>query len=220
MKNKLLSFVVLAIVGACISSCSKDDDGPTPTLDKTNVTLNVGEKAWLSYSGGNCEWSTDNKYIASVKNGEVTAEHVGATIIHANELTCTVTVLPKNTTYYEPCYDWAARINDVKKYMSGYTIKGDTNTELVYAGKGKIIGYVYMFENGILKSSGFQVSLSNVVDLVDFLLERYVVIDADSNSNTYYLMSVDQKTIVVLNVSKSGGSVVYFNANNQSVIKI
>lgn len=219
MKKHILSLMTLVVMLLCATSCSKDsDDGVSKaTLDKTSLTLYASEKAKLTYSGDACVWKSDNVLVAKVDNGVVTAEHVGTTTIHANDLTCQVTVRPKYLTYFEPCISWGASKSIVKSYMSGYTLKGEESNSLGYTGKGKVNGYVYIFENGGLMTSGFVVSLLNSIDISDFLLERYWVIDMKEESDGSlhsYLGSVDLKTYIVLTIAKTGVTVAYMSAES------
>ena len=78
---------------ACILSCSKNDN-KEPSINKTRITLYVDETEKLTYSGNDeCTWFSDNKRIADVNKGVVTANHVGTTTIHANNLTCEVNTI-------------------------------------------------------------------------------------------------------------------------------
>ena len=64
---------------ACILSCSKNDN-KEPSINKTRITLYVDETEKLTYSGNDeCTWFSDNKRIADVNKGVVTANHVGTT---------------------------------------------------------------------------------------------------------------------------------------------
>lgn len=228
MKTIIFSFVLLINVCVCLSlaSCSKDDVEPTstlinqsPTLDKSSITLYVDETSVITYSGKECTWSTDNSLIAMVDNGKVTAKHVGTTIIHANNLTCTVTVKPRYNTYTEPYLNFGCSKSEVKTKMSAYNMKSEDATRIVYYGKGKINTYGYAFENDKLINSVFYTTLINSIELTDFLLERYWVIDYEDKGNNeyiFYLGSVDLKTYVVMQLTTSGSIVMYLSADSVS----
>ena len=215
MKTKLLRLMLVLAAFICVVSCSDGDD--EQTLDKSSITLYVDESSILIYSGGKCTWSSDNFLVAEVENGIVTAKHVGKTIIHANDLVCEVIVKPRYTSYTEPYQVWGASKSQVKSFMSGYTLKGEESTTLVYLGKGKVNAYVYQFENAVLKNSAFQVTLLNSANLTDFLLERYWVIDVEDkgNNNFYaYMCSVDLKTYIMFNLTSNGSIVAYIPAES------
>jgi hypothetical protein len=218
--NKQFS-LLLAILATLIfvTSCSKDSDSDLskPSLDKTNITLYASEEAKLTYTGNTCDWSSDNELVATVSNGVVTAKHVGTTTIHANDLTCMVTVKPKYLTYVEPCILWGSSKSLVKSYMQGYALKGEESNSLGYIGKGNVNGYVYLFDNNGLKESAFVVSLLNSIKISDFLLERYWVIDLKEDGDgdlISYLGSVDLKTYIVLNIKKDGVVVDYLSTES------
>lgn len=220
MKTKLPLLTLFLTTFICITSCTKDtskEPSQSASLNKTSITLYVDETSMLKYSGGDCKWSTDNLLVAEVDEGLVTAKHVGTTIIRANNLTCTVTVKPRYSSYVEPYMVWGSSKSTVKSVMSGYTIRQDNNTSLIYEGKGRVDAYGYTFENGKLKNSSFYSSLSNSTTLTDFLLERYWVIDIEKiGTNEYisYLGSVDLKNYICLSISTSGCIVIYYDADS------
>lgn len=200
MKTKFLFPLLIFAALVNLTSCSKDDDDKAPTLNKTSITLYVDDTATLTYSGGNCTWSSDNELIASVKNGVITGEHVGTTTIHANKATCKVTVKPRYTNVFEPCLQWGANQSTIKQYMSGYTLLSSSSTSLLYAGNGvnDIMGYAYSFENGKLSLSMLMASYYAASYVTDFLLERYAVIDVDQDSYTAYMITPDFTTGIIL----------------------
>lgn len=220
MKTNYYLWGVLIVLCAFItfSSCSKENVEPTPTLDKTSITLYVNETSVLTYSGKDCKWSTDNYLIAEVDNGKVTANHVGTTTIHANNLTCEVIVKPRHYTYTEPYINFGCSKEEVKKIMINYNFRGDNGKYLTYEGKGKVSAYIYDFENNALTTSSFYVTLINSLDLSDFLLERYWVVDvAEGSSNEYIITlgSVDLKTAIFMELSSSTGAIILYKDFNE-----
>ena len=213
------SAIAILLVSICFISCGSDDsnDNNVPSLDKTNVSLYVGEKTIITYNGGNCAWSSDNELIASVKNGEITAEHVGQTIIHANNTSCTVTVKPKYNSFVEPYCVWGASESTVKSYMSSYSLlsekqQSSTKKIIIYVGKGNAKAYGYSFENNLLINSALYVDLYKSSQFTDFLLERYWVVTVEQENDGsyyYYLGSVDMKMLIVCNLSTSGTIAMY-----------
>ncbi len=220
MKKHFFTLVPIAVMLLFIISCSKDDDGGAASgLNRTDITLYASEEFKLTYSGGSCVWSSDNDLIAKVENGVVTAKHVGTTLIHANNSTCQVTVIPRYMTYTEPCLLWGASKSKVINFMASYTLRGEETNSLVYEGKGKVRAYAYIFENGGLKASGLFITLLNSVDLADFLLERYVVLDmkeeSDGTLNTSFV-SPDLNTYILNSIDKDGVLVTYFSAKQSN----
>lgn len=78
-----------------------DTTAPAPKLNKTKITLNVGESETLTVSNydGTVEWSTSSESIATVSGGVVTGAGDGTAYITAKcgekELTCRVVVTEK-----------------------------------------------------------------------------------------------------------------------------
>lgn len=195
---------------ACVlvfSSCSKDDNEIIPSLNKKEITLYTEETAYLTYSGGECVWGSDNPLIASVKEGTVTANLVGETLIHANDATCKVIVKPRFTKYYEPYIKFGEDKSKVEQYMSGYEISKNENNQLAYNGENGILYYLYTFENGKLNASGFATKLSESDYLIDFITERYIPISQEGT--TFMFVSPDAQIGVALQITISYIAVAY-----------
>ena len=102
--------------------------------------------------------------------------------------------------------------------MLNYTLKSEstnssTEKTLTYIGKGNVTNYGYKFNNGMLESSSFYVDLYKSSSLIDFLLERYWILDIDKQddgSYYYYLGTTDLKTVVAGWLSTSGTIVLYY----------
>lgn len=213
MKTKIFSLVLLLVAFVGITSCGDDEVG-TPALNRTNITLYVGETATLKYSGGRCTWTSDNPLVASVEAGVVRGEHVGTTIIHANDLTCAVTVKPSYTSVFEPCMKWGANQSEVQQYMSGYTLYSSTDSQQAYEGKWGVREYLYSFENGGLSESLFVTNVS--VDLIYYLAERYVVLDSSADNSVVYMATIDLKTGIKLIMANTEFTVIYAPMSAQS----
>lgn len=211
-----LSFIIMALL---LSSCSKDDNTSTPSLDKTEVTLYVEETISLTYSGDNCIWTSDNPLIASVENGIITANHVGETLIYANDAQCKVTVKPHYTRYYEPYITWEEGKEKVKQYMNNYEIETENNNQIVYRGNNSVLLYAYTFENSQLTSSAFATDLLESSYLIDFILERYIPVSNEENTFTFF--SPDKKTGIGLQINSSYILIMYipfnFETNSKSL---
>ncbi len=216
MKAKVLLMSAL-IMPFCFWGCGSDDD--EELLNNKNISLYVGESITLEYTGKSCTWSSDNSLIADVDDGVVTAKHVGTTKIHANKTSCIVTVKSKINSYPEPYTEWGSSMSKVKNNMSSFSLNSQDATSLRYAGKGKVSGYIYLFENGGLKTSAMVVDLFNSIELADFLMDRYCILSYERKSSTELealFISVDGKIAVGLFVKTSGCTVVYFNAEKES----
>lgn len=219
MEKKFTLFIAFAIFA--MASCSKDDDedGIKSKLNKTDITLYVDDTEKLIYSGTKCTWKSDNPLIASIEDGVVTGEHVGVTKVHANELSCTVTVKPKYNNFFEPLLEWGASPSRIKNYMSGYKLKTSTTDQITFDGKGNTLGYIYLLNSNKLSSSALLVNIFNASSLTDFLLERYVVIDAEQTSNSQYeftMANVDMNMAVYVIINNSSMFVAYYGVSKSS----
>lgn len=193
-------------------SCSGDEDEPvvntTPRLNKTSISLYPGNTEKLIYSGGNsCTWASKQPLIASVSSGLVTAHKVGSTTITANNLVCSVKVLPKYTMYTEPSINWGSSKTSIKSKMSNYDLYKETTTQLAYKSDGMAFAYIYTFENDKLTGSSMGIYLSKATSLVDFIGERYIFVEEDDE--TLYFMSIDNKTAGGIYFSSSYATVIY-----------
>lgn len=119
MKMKKIFSLMLLCATVLFSSCSSDDDSneePKITINKTSVTLKIGDKEKLTATivpegtaNKSVTWSSDKTDIATVNatTGEVTAIANGTAIITATsaadnslKATCTVTVASPIGNYF------------------------------------------------------------------------------------------------------------------------
>ena len=221
--KKLFSFLlVLGAIMCATTSCDKDkDDVVEHSLNKTSLTLKVGETAKLTYTGGDCTWSSSNELVASVKDGEVEAKLVGKAIIYANDKTCEVTVKPNDTSFAEPYLNWGASKATVKSYMSGYTLNSEDTNSLTYKGKGNVAAYGYNFSSGALIASIMGVNLENAVALTNFILERYAVVYMDESGSDLevYLINPEKDMALMFILSGSSAGLMYIPYEASSSIK-
>ena len=94
---------VTATCGTAKATCTVTVNEVTPpvtdsvTLDKTSITLNVGDTATLvATATGTVTWNTSNPYVVTVLNGKLTAVGAGTATVSATcgsaTVYCTVTV--------------------------------------------------------------------------------------------------------------------------------
>lgn len=201
MKKVISILFPLISVALSFSSCSNDDNSSLSQLDKTEVTLYVEETSNLTYSGGDCIWTSDNPLIASVENGVITANHVGETMIHANDAVCKVTVKSNYTKYYDPYTNWGKEKDLVKQYMKNYELQSETDDRLTYQGDNSVLLYTYVFDNGKLNACGFAVDSSDSNYMTNYLLERYIPVA--NEGNLYTFISPDKQTEIGLEIDET-----------------
>jgi uncharacterized protein (TIGR02145 family) len=109
MKKNLLKIISVAILLLFVTiGCKKDKNVTNVTLDKNNITLDIGETATLKAvvypedaANKAVSWTSTNETVADVVNGIVTAKKVGKTsitvITEDGSFTaeCVVTVTPE-----------------------------------------------------------------------------------------------------------------------------
>lgn len=200
MKTSLKAMLLCTVFCLILSSCSDSKDDEVK-INESSISLYYEETKQLEASGSNnIAWSTDNNFVAKVSNnGMVTANHVGKTIIRANDAICEVTVKPKHNLYKDPITEWGITKSEVIKRLG--TPDEDS---------GNIIGYVtnnskapitmYMFENDKLTTACPSVMISYTATLLDFLIERYQPVDVnvtDLTATFINAMTFDESTIAV-----------------------
>jgi len=134
--RKFNTVLVILLIPSNIMTTRAD----AATLNKSSITLKVGDEYTLIVSGGKVEkWSSSKPGVASVENGKVTALNVGTTTITAktsnSKITCKVTVQQTDNTKYRKNSYYAN-----KKLKPGYYVLFNTNdstkaTFAIYKGK-------------------------------------------------------------------------------------
>lgn len=127
----VLAIAVLAALGlaACDKNGSTEED-PTIVLNKTTLTLTVGEEETLtaqtSEEGAAVSWSSSDSSIASVSDGKVTAVAAGTATITARAgeatATCAVTVQAAQSGGEEPAANpWTMPGTTAGEFNDDYT---------------------------------------------------------------------------------------------------
>lgn len=206
MKKLALMLLFALPMGMFFYSCDSTndddlDDDTELTLDKTSANLNYGDSITLTASLKDCTWSSDNEFVAIVKDGVVYGEHEGSAIITASkdsvQVSCEITVKATNNNFAIPVINWDASVDSIKGIIKNLTLDNegvvDENgvhlTYLEYSTNGTYPKYVYSFPNDKLKASS--INVSEAMDagengLTEFLLQRYELIGADDNGAIIY----------------------------------
>ena len=111
---------VFALAGVSFFSCSSSSSDDEPfSMNGRAITLQKGDKYTITHTG-KASWSSEDTFVASVNDGEVTANHVGETAIYAMfggaESKCDVTVRGLYDYFREPLCKLNATPEDVMRY--------------------------------------------------------------------------------------------------------
>lgn len=176
--------LLLAATATLLPSCSDDKDKPdNATLSKTSYTMHQAEKQ--SIEGNNISdiaWDSENEFVATVKDGVITGTFVGKTNVKSStgNLTFSVEVTPKYNLYEEPCMDWGISKDELTSKQG--TPYSETEDILFYTTSSNDVPVTfYMFKNNKLYCSGALGKASVAESLLQFLGERYVPIEIDSD---------------------------------------
>ena len=185
MKTKI--FAMLALVSAfTFSGCSKDENDTIELQTPSAIVLNSKQTAEIkAISNSPISYESKNEFNATVSDkGVVTANFVGETYIKltngSDTKTITVRVDPKVSLYPEPCTDWGIT---KKQFIAKY---GKPNTEtadgIAYSSYSEAAPVaMFLFENDKLKSAAIMVKSAYASSLGNFLAERYLPIDVDTD---------------------------------------
>lgn len=184
MKNVLLA-AVFALAGVSFFSCRSSNDDEPFTMDERAITIQNGDKYTITHTG-KASWSSEDNFVASVNDGEVTANHVGETAIYAmsggSKSKCNVTVRGSYNYFREPLCKLNATHEDVMRYetRSLDTKKSDRTTLIYYPAMNENIDVVaYTFKNDKLESAFVAMTMhgnaSQALQMMNnFMSERYI----------------------------------------------
>lgn len=185
MKKVLLAAVV-ALAGVSLTSCSSSSSDDEPfSMNERAITLQKGDKYTITHTG-KASWSSEDDFVASVNDGEVTANHVGETTIYAisggSKSQCNVTVRGLYNYFREPLCKMNATPEDVMRYETrSLDTKRSDRTMLFYypAMNEDIDVVVYSFKKDKLESAFVAMTMhgnsSQALQMMNrFMSERYL----------------------------------------------
>lgn len=182
--KKVLLAAVFALVGGSFFSCSSSNDDEPFSMNERAITMQKGDKYTINHTG-KASWSSDDDFVASVNDGEVTANHIGETSIYAmsggSKIQCDVTVRGLYNYFREPLCKLNSTPEDVMRYekRSLDTKKSDRTTLIYYPEMNEDIDVVaYTFKNDKLKSAFVSMTMhGNATQalqmMTNFMSERY-----------------------------------------------
>lgn len=197
--KKVLLAAVFALAGVSFFSCSSSNDNEPFSMNERAITMQKGDKYTITHTG-KASWSSDDDFVASVNDGEVTANHVGETAIYAmsggSKSQCDVTVRGLYNYFREPLCKLNATPEDVMRYekRSLDTKKSDRTTLIYYPAMNEDIDVVaYTFKNDKLESAFVSMTMhGNATQALqmmkNFMSERYFG-DGISSAGYVYMNS-------------------------------
>jgi len=177
-KYLLLACVAIAML---VVGCSKDNPNnpDTPPEVRLTVTPNV-------------------LTLTHDKTAKLTVEgSTGGTVTYKSE----------NPFIKEPIFEFGQSVEYIKSKFPESSEFFEEGNVIAYKSEGSDIVYGYQFKDGKLNSSAIMIPVlsDDVKSVVDFVLERYVVVER-TGTYSYVLISPDRKLAV--SVSKSGSNLI------------
>lgn len=213
MKKLLL---LMAVLLPCLAfvSCDKDED------DSEFEDVYMFSDKTRDFKT-DLKWTSSNELVAYVKDNKIYSLYVGTATMKSGKYSFKVTVTPfYDGIYMEPCLNWGCSMSDVKKYMSGYEVKGTPTVDgITFYGRWKEDGYVYVFNGGKLSGVGVVVKKSsvNASTLAGFIKERYPYVGQQLGTYTY--LTIDKKTIISLTEQTTQYVIMYLDANSGNSVR-
>lgn len=184
--KKVLLAAVFALAGVSFFSCSSSSSDDEPfSMNERAITIQKGDKYTITHTG-KASWSSEDTFVASVNDGEVTANHVGETAIYAisggSKSQCNVTVRGLYNYFREPLCKMNATPEDVMRYETrSLDTKRSDRTMLFYypAMNEDIDVVVYSFKKDKLESAFVAMTMhgnsSQALQMMNrFMSERYL----------------------------------------------
>ena len=206
--KKIIGILFISII---VLSCSKDEPVPVMTVQNKDIALyhDKTEAIVVKNAKDIVIYTPENKLIATVsEDGVVTGGVRGKTSIIVSSAGETASVNVSVSTLInfipEPYLKFGQSFEAVKGELekNGSVIVSNGNLVQLHTIDGKECSYVYLFENGNMKSCGFLIEVlsKTMGSIVDFLMERYVVV-AKTGTYSYMFITPDKKTEIYLSPS-------------------
>ena len=206
------------------TSCSSDDDNNGFSISLSEATIKgVDNFVQITSSSPNVKWSSENPYVATIsEDGKIKSAHIGETYIVAQSdgktKKCKVIVTPQYSIYTEPITDFGKSKEEIIKTLGTPFL--DKDDILSYTNDNQDIIVNYIFKEGKLDNCIVLLKMSlDIINLVDFLKERYELIPRDFNGNYAFINALTTKEANMIVTLRSrpinGVFVVQYNKNNK-----
>lgn len=224
MRKYLFLFLAMLTMATVFTSCSSDDDNNGFSISLSEATIKgVDNFVQITSSSPNVKWSSENPYVATIsEDGKIKSAHIGETYIVAQSdgktKKCKVIVTPQYSIYTEPITDFGKSKEEIIKTLGTPFL--DKDDILSYTNDNQDIIVNYIFKEGKLGNCIVLLKMSlDIINLVDFLKERYELIPRDFNGNYAFINALTTKEANMIVTLRSrpinGVFVVQYNKYNK-----
>lgn len=169
------------------------------TIIYSNMNIKVGGSFEIPY-GNVTKWESSDPGVAKVDGTKITGVAGGTTVMRSiSGKSFMVTVEDDAVTLFrQPCLDWGCDISQVKSYMDGYIIDGETEEDgritLKYEMKD-LAFFIYTFTDGGLSDATVLCGCQEPEKAQAFIKKNYVDTFVEQDGIHIYLTK-DGKTVV------------------------
>lgn len=217
---------MLAVLSMAVTftACSSDNDDNGFSISLSEATIKGADNfVQITSSSPNVKWSSENPYVATIsEDGKIKSVHVGETYIVAQSdgktKKCKVIVTPQYSIYAEPITDFGKSKEEIIKTLG--TPFSDKDNILSYVSDNQNIVINYIFKEGKFDNCIVLLKTTlDIINLVDFLKERYELVPRDFNGNYAFINALTTKEASMIVTLRSrpinGVFVVQYNKYNK-----
>ena len=224
MKKYLFLMLAVLSMAVTFTACSSDNDDNGFSISLSEATIKGADNfVQITSSSPNVKWSSENPYVATIsEDGKIKSVHVGETYIVAQSdgktKKCKVIVTPQYSIYAEPITDFGKSKEEIIKTLG--TPFSDKDNILSYVSDNQNIVINYIFKEGKFDNCIVLLKTTlDIINLVDFLKERYELVPRDFNGNYAFINALTTKEASMIVTLRSrpinGVFVVQYNKYNK-----